>query len=209
MRIFNIGGPLFQFLNKMADLCVLNLLFLFCCLPVVTIGAAATALYSVTIPMSHEREGYIARSFFKAFRSNFKQATMIWIPSLAALFISLADIRIFSSPSARPYRLLLVGAYLIFFLLLFLLSFVFPVLAKFSNTTRNIVKNAFLIPIAKLPWAFLCLVVLIVPGVITAMLPKSMSYIYMLWLLFGFSLTALGVSYILDYKVFPKFISKP
>ena len=97
MSIFNMDGPVFRFLNKMADLCILNLIFLLCCLPIITIGASVTALYSVTLKMSRDQEGYIARSFFKAFKANFKQATSIWIPSLLLLFIMLADIRIDSS----------------------------------------------------------------------------------------------------------------
>ena len=144
MSIFNMDGPVFRFLNKMADLCILNLIFLLCCLPIITIGASVTALYSVTLKMSRDQEGYIARSFFKAFKANFKQATSIWIPSLLLLFIMLADIRIYSSSNAGKYQPLLIGAYLIFTLIAFMLSFAFPVLAKFKNTTGNIIKNAFL-----------------------------------------------------------------
>ena len=44
MSFFNMDGPIFRFLNKMADLCILNLIFMICCLPVITIGASLTAL---------------------------------------------------------------------------------------------------------------------------------------------------------------------
>ena len=206
MSIFNMDGPVFRFLNKMADLCILNLIFLLCCLPIITIGASVTALYSVTLKMSRDQDGYIARSFFKAFKANFKQATSIWIPSLLLLFIMLADIRIYSSSNAGKYQPLLIGAYLIFILITFMLIFAFPVLAKFKNTTGNIIKNAFLMGIGSFQWTLCILVILIVPAVLTLMIPANLSFIYMLWLLFGFALIALCTSYIFDYKIFPKYI---
>ena len=208
MSIFNMDGPLFRFLNKMADLCILNLVFIVCCLPVITIGASLTALYAVTLKMSRDQEGYMARSFFKAFKDNFKQATIIWIPSLLLLFVMLADIRIYSSSNAGKYQPLLVGVYLLFVLILFLLVFAFPVLAKFKNTTGNIVKNSFLMGIGSFQWTICVLIILILPPVLTLMLPRSLSFVYMLWLLFGFALEALLASYIFDYKIFPKYIKE-
>ena len=141
MSFFNMDGPIFRFLNKMADLCILNLIFMICCLPVITIGASLTALYTVTLKMSHDQEGYMARSFFKAFKENFRQATMIWVPSLLLLFVMLADIRIYSSSNAGKYQPLLIGAYLLFVLIIFLIIFSFPVLAKFQKHNRKYYKK--------------------------------------------------------------------
>ena len=208
MSIFNMDGPVFRFLNKMADLCILNLIFLLCCLPVITIGSSLTALYSVTLKMSRDQEGYIARSFFKAFKENFRQATMIWVPSLLLLFVMLADIRIYSSSNAGKYQPLLIGAYLLFVLIIFLIIFSFPVLAKFKNTTGNIIKNSLLMGIGSFQWSLCVLIILIAPPVLTLMLPRSLSFVYMLWLLFGFALEALCASYIFDYKIFPKYIKE-
>ena len=87
-----------------------------------------------------------------------------------------------------------------------MLIFAFPVLAKFKNTTGNIIKNAFLMGIGSFQWTLCILVILIVPAVLTLMIPANLSFIYMLWLLFGFALIALCTSYIFDYKIFPKYI---
>ena len=208
MSFFNMDGPIFRFLNKMADLCILNLIFMICCLPVITIGASLTALYTVTLKMSHDQEGYMARSFFKAFKENFRQATMIWVPSLLLLFVMLADIRIYSSSNAGKYQPLLIGAYLLFVLIIFLIIFSFPVLAKFKNTTGNIIKNSLLMGIGSFQWSLCVLIILIAPPVLTLMLPRSLSFVYMLWLLFGFALEDLCASYIFDYKIFPKYIKE-
>ena len=206
MRIFNIDGPLFSFLNKMADLCILNLLFLLCCLPVITIGASYTALYTMTLKMAYNKEGYIAKGFFKAFKDNFKQSTLIFIPALLVIFFMLADIRIFSAPGNSQYRVLLIGAYLILFLTAMFLLFVFPITAKFSNTTIQTVKNTFFMELRHLPYTVCVFLIAAVPAIITVLLPKSLSFVYMLWLLFGFSLTAYGNSFIFAYKIFPHYI---
>ena len=74
-RIFSLDSPLFSFLNKVADLILLNILTMICCLPIITIGASMTALHYVVLKMVRDEESYIVRSYFKSFRQNFKQAT--------------------------------------------------------------------------------------------------------------------------------------
>ncbi len=74
-RIFNMDNKFFTFMGKAADLILLNIIFLICCLPVVTIGASVTAMYYVTLKMVRNEESYISRSFFQSFRQNFRQAT--------------------------------------------------------------------------------------------------------------------------------------
>ena len=76
-RFFNMDNKFFVFMGKVADLCMLNLLCIACCIPVVTAGASLTALYYVTLKMVRNEEAYIFRSFFKSFKENFKQATII------------------------------------------------------------------------------------------------------------------------------------
>ena len=51
-------------MGKVADLCLLNLVCLACCIPIITAGASLTALYYVTLKMVRNEEAYIFRSFF-------------------------------------------------------------------------------------------------------------------------------------------------
>ena len=55
--LFNYDGPLVSFLNRLADLVILNIVFLICCIPVFTIGASLTALSSMTMKMARKEEG--------------------------------------------------------------------------------------------------------------------------------------------------------
>ena len=91
MKIFDLDSPLMQFLNKMADLLWLNILTFICCIPIVTIGASLTAMHYMALKMVRNEECYITRGFFKSFKENFRQATLIWLlllPSYLEIFIS-------------------------------------------------------------------------------------------------------------------------
>ena len=83
-KIFSLDSPFVQFMNRVADIMWLNILFVICCIPVITIGASVTAMYYVTLKMVRNEESYITKSFFKSFKLNFKQATAIWLIILAA-----------------------------------------------------------------------------------------------------------------------------
>ena len=93
-RFFNMDNKFFVFMGKVADLCMLNLLCIACCSPVVTAGASQTALYYVTLKMVRNEEAYIFRSFFKSFKENFKQATIINVIMLIVAVLLYLDTNI-------------------------------------------------------------------------------------------------------------------
>ena len=79
-KLFSLDNPFWRSLNTVADMLILNLLYVACCLPVITVGAATSALYAVSMKLASKDEDiYVTRSFFRAFVSNFKQATLIWL----------------------------------------------------------------------------------------------------------------------------------
>ena len=103
-RFFNMDSPLFSFLNRVADLIILNLLTLVCCIPIFTVGAAMTGLNYVCLKMVRNEEGYIVRGFFKSFKQNFKQATIIWLIILLAIIVLAGDFYIFTYSGGIFYR---------------------------------------------------------------------------------------------------------
>ncbi|MBQ6320519.1 MAG: YesL family protein [Lachnospiraceae bacterium] len=177
-RAFNFEGPVFTFLSRLADLFWLNLLFIVCCIPVITIGAATTALYYVTLKMAKDEEGYITRSYFKSFKENFKQATVIWIGFLVVGMIMITDLRIvnggntaeiLSSPALG--NVIMVAVFLMGIVILMVGTYIFPILAQFDNTIKNTAKNAFLISIRHLPYTIAMLVITAIPVVLIWFFP--------------------------------------
>ena len=191
-KVFNFEGPVFNFLSRLADLFWLNLLYILCCLPVITIGAATTALYYVTLKMAKDEEGYITRSYFKSFKENFIQATLIWVIFFAVIVVMFMDFRIagggsmaqiLNSPTVSDVVIVAVGVMAI--VMLMTLMYLFPLLAQFDNTVINTIKNAFLISIRHLPYTFLMIVITAIPVALIWFSPALM-----LLVLIMFSATA-------------------
>ena len=75
--LFNLDGPVLQFINKITYSVYLNILWFICCIPIVTAGASTTALFYVTLKIVKNEEGNITKAFFRSFRANLKQGTKI------------------------------------------------------------------------------------------------------------------------------------
>ena len=117
MKFFDIDGPLMQGLTKVADLMILNFLTILCCIPVVTAGAAFTALHYQVLRMVRNEDTYVARGFFKSFKENFWQATIIWILILISVVFIVFDYLVigFSEEGGIAYWYgVVLGAFSIF-----------------------------------------------------------------------------------------------
>ena len=168
---FNMDSPVMRFLSRLCDLMILNILCLICCIPIVTIGASITALYSVTLKMVKGEDSYIAKGFFKGFRQNFKISTIIWLILLVIGALLAFDFRAANMLPASFQNIfrVLVGAFITFYILLF--SYIFPYIARFENTVKQTLKNGFLLMVRHLPWALLLLVILIVSALSIYIIP--------------------------------------
>lgn len=168
-RFFDLDSPLMKFLNKMTDLLVLNLIVILLCIPVITAGAAFTAMHFVVLRMVRGEEGYITKDFFRSFKLNFKQATAIWLMILAIAILLIADVRFMLDPNLStvvPPMWILVGVGIAAILLIMTSLLVFPVLSRFTNTIRGTIKNAFLLSITILPKTLLMFLVTVAPAVL-------------------------------------------
>lgn len=194
-------------LSRVFDLILLNILWLVFSLPVVTIGASTTALYSVTLKMAANEEGYILRGFLDAFRKNWKQSTIVWL-ILAVIGIMLGID--FMIVRWLPGGLASVGTVLTgaaAFVWLIETVFVFPLIAKFENTTLNTMKNAILIPAARLPFM---LPVLLLTGmclVLTLLNTATVLIGTAIWSVIGVALLTFANSFLIR-EIFRSFVEK-
>ncbi len=146
-----------RILTHIFDFILLNILWLLTSIPIVTLGAATAALYSVMMSVVEKKEGYIIKDYWKAFCRNFKQSTVVWILLLflgACLWFDLTLIGVVPG-LFRQIGTVVLGAVLIFYFMECI--FVFPLIAKFENSTGNMIKNALLIPVSRLPYALMIL----------------------------------------------------
>ena len=199
-QIFNLNNPVWNFMSKVADLVVLNILVVLFSLPVITAGAAWTALYFVAIRMVRKEERYVFKDFLRSFKANFKQATVIWLLVLAATAVFVGDVLIYKEIPDQIPKVLMIVIMILAYLVLGVALYAFPLLSRFYNTVGGTLKNAFLVSVVNVPYtvwfAFL------------AVLPFAVSYfvveLFPFLVLFGFSVPA----YIASrswVKIFDKF----
>ena len=207
-RFFNMDNMFFVFMGSVADLIILNLLCILCCIPIVTAGASITAMYYVTLKMARDEESYIVRSFFKSFKENFKQATIINVIMLVTALMLFLDLSIVRNMDGTLYKVLFSIFIAFTFLYLLLFLYIYPVLAKFYNTIKNTFVNAFLMAIRHLPYTFLMLVISLVPIAIF-FIPsfQIQSIALMLFFLMGFAVVSYCNSKFL-VKIFDNYVPK-
>lgn len=142
-----------RLLTRIFDFLLLNVLWVLCSIPVISLGASTTALYSVMLKIVENEEGYIIWDFLKAFKRNFRQSTTVWCILLGIGVALFADYQFVQNISGvmRTIGMVLLG--MIVLVYIYEVVFVFPLIARFDNTTINMLKNAVLIPISRLPYA--------------------------------------------------------
>ena len=199
-NIFDPDGKLMELLWKPIHIMFLNLLWVLFSLPIVTIGASTTALYSVLIKMRNGREGKILRDFWTAFRQNFRQATILWLLIVLAAFVFTTDIVLFPNMGGSFgtfSAMLFVGLDV---LLLLVSLYVFPMQAVFDNPIGRTVKSALLLLSRHLGGT----VVLLALAILTAVA------VILYWPLIGwfvFGLAAFINAWIFD-KIFHRYYPK-
>ena len=207
-RFFSMDNKFFTFMNKVADLCILNIICLVCCIPIVTAGASITAMYYVTLKMVRNEEAYIVRSFFKSFKDNFKQATiinLIMIAVGAVLYLDLNVAKNMPGSAGQIFYAIFMAFVIIYYVLLL---YVYPILARFYNTIRNTIKNALFMAIRHLPYT----VVMVLIGLCPLLLLFIGSYqiqstLFVLFLVMGFGVIAYCNSFFL-VKIFDLYMPK-
>lgn len=138
-------------LSKLGDMFILNFIYVLSCIPIITIGASTTALYYTTLKMAENNESYVWRDYWKAFKSNLKQATVIWLIVFAGWAVVALDFLIAGGLSMQLGTIVAIGVVVVAVFLGILGLYVFPLLARFDNTVVRTMKNAVMIAIRHLP----------------------------------------------------------
>lgn len=74
-----IGKKIFFWLDKVAKMMMLNVLVIVFSLPIFTMGAAIAAMHKCLQLILEDEEYRIIGDFWRAFKENFKKATVIWL----------------------------------------------------------------------------------------------------------------------------------
>ena len=152
MKFLSYDSKFGQPLTKLCYGCYLNLLWFVCCIPIFTIGASTAALYDTCLKIAREEDHGLAGTFFRSFRRNFRQSTVLWLILLAAGLLLAGDgyivYHLRAASTGVPAVLwtlilaVLIAAAVVYVIVLL---FVFPLAASVSNTNWAMLKNSFFI----------------------------------------------------------------
>lgn len=117
-------------------------MFILCCLPVVTLGAGLSALY-YTMLRSLREDGDIkpVKTFWKGFKGNFRQATIVWLALLILAAVIYLEI-FWCGQFSGPVSVFKYGLYAVGLALAVLASCLFPVISAFQGTISQMLKNS-------------------------------------------------------------------
>ena len=144
---FNPDGPFFQFMNSLAAFIGLNVLFLITCLPVFTIGPALTALYTVTLKEARKEGGYIFSTYVKAFKENFRQSSIAFLIQLILALVFLFNAYFWGTQNTVLGNTLMFVMTTLLVVLALTFMYCYPLMARFENSIKQSMKNAFLIAV--------------------------------------------------------------
>jgi len=200
-----MNNPVIRVLNRCTDLVVLNIVFLLCCLPVFTIGAAISGMYTVTLRSIRYGDGYVIPTFFRGFKASFRQATISWLICCLVGALLFVDLRFWSAMDAGAIGSTMKMVSLAVGILFLLVAiWVFPLIAKMEDSLSHMWQNALKMAVGYFfPYTLVCA---LVPA-LACYLAYINGPMFMLMMVLGFATVAYICSFFF-YRVFSKHISE-
>lgn len=145
MKFFSIDSPLYKFMCQLFDVFKLNMLWILCSLPVVTIGASTTAAFHVALKMVDDEEGYIGKEFMKSFKQNLVQGSIMGMMTLFGVYAIWLDLQLCR---AKENHIMFVTATVLLIAFMILGNiYAYALLARYDNTIKATFKNSFMIAV--------------------------------------------------------------
>ena len=190
--------------SNLVDGVWINILMLVTSIPIITIGASTSALSYVTLKMVRGEDPYIWQNFWKSFRQNFKQGTLIWVFSILVFIFLGMDFYIINSQNTTLFAVIRILLWCVCLVALSVFLYVFPVISHFVCSTTQALKNAVFMTFGHLPYT---LVMLVIAGLILylcACSVKTFALVVVISGICGFSVVAFIYSILFD-RIFKKY----
>lgn len=204
-NVFSPDSVFMRTMSRVADLMLLNVVFLITSIPILTIGPSLAALYSVVFSFGTDRENGVIRKYFHTFRESFFSAFFVWLLLLGVGAALVLDVYLLNWLGGFASILNVVTGILIGVELL-AACMVFPLLSIFQNSMLGTVRNALILGLAHLPRTVVVLVLWLFPVFALVRMPLTFFYAGFIWIAIYFSAAAYITS-LLYKKVFAPYLS--
>ena len=190
MNLFNEDGIWGRTFNFLGQLIALNLLWMVCSIPVITVGTSTTALYYCVLKLKKDGDCSIWKQYWKSFRQNFIQSTIIWIGILVIALCLWMEWRAASVASGGLGTIItyIVGAMTV--LLVIVALYIFPIVAAFENKISKLLTHVVYFGTKNIGYVIVIAIITILPMYFTLLDTEMFPILLFVWLTCGFSLTA-------------------
>lgn len=145
--MFKYDNPIFEAIGKIADVVLLGIIWFVMSIPIITIGASTTAAYYAAFGIVNNKDGYVVRDFFKSFVQNFKQATIVFLVFALLGGITGTNIYLLNrgviTVSSGVLAAITIAQFCVLIEVTLTALFAFPLLSKFTFTTKQVFITAF------------------------------------------------------------------
>lgn len=181
MKFFSIDSKFYKIMMPIGEMMLLNFCWIVASLPLITIGAANAAMYTVLGRRLRDEDNGTLVPFFRAWWSNLKMGTLFW---LAQVFVTVSLGMSFFLPLPTFFKVI-AGILLVLVTLVF--STIYPQIARFRNRGFAYLKNALILLVLRLKWVALNFLVLMLPVIAFLLAPVDFLRLGFIWILIGIS----------------------
>lgn len=202
-NFFNLDNGFFSFMGKVWDMILLSIMWVLCCIPIVTIGPATAAMYYSVVKVIRRERGYVTREFFHSFKENFKVgaiSSVIFFVMTYILYIDFTYAKAMQDQGAKYGDIMFAGFIAITTIGLFVLVFSYPILSRFTLNLKGLIKTSFIISMKHFPTTLLMVFII-------AVFALGVWLIYPL-IFIAPSLCCLICSFLIE-RIFKKYMPKP
>lgn len=199
MKKLSIENPFFEFMGKIGDIMIINLLFLLCSVPVITIGASVSAMYKAFGEMGEETYISPFKSFKNAFLSSLKKSIPVWLLSLITGLVLVFDLMFVTKAQASIFwhiTGMVTGC--LMFLWLLVMCWLFPAALFKEGTLKDMVKRSMFLAVRNFPYTFLMVLLDLIPVICFILGDYYAALVAPVYFIIGFGITALINRKIMD-----------
>lgn len=205
MKFWAIDSPVMRVLGRLGDIIILNMIFVAGCIPVLTIGMYLSALYTVAMKMARGEDPSVWKEFWKAYKRNFKPATICWLIMAVIAILLFVDFRLIGVlKGSGMYSIMRVVLAVILGTWILMFQYLFPYIARFENGIFATLRNALLLAAAHIPSTIVIVGLSVGSVILTLFTSRSFVVASIIWVFFGFAVLTYVQAFLLC-RIFEKY----
>ncbi len=205
MKFWAIDSPVMRVLGRLGDIIILNMIFVVGCIPVITIGTSLSALYTVAMKMARGEDPSVWKEFWKAYKRNFRPATICWMIMAVIAILLFVDFRIIGVfKGSSIYSIMRIVLAIIGGMWMLMFQYLFPYIARFENGIFATLRNALLLAAAHIPSTIVIVGLSVGSVILTLFTSRTFVIASIIWVFFGFAVLTYAQAFLLC-RIFEKY----